>query len=258
MALPLTSPLPRLRVNPVSSLIPTSCPLRLREFDFLDFGSSSRGGCIRLTKNRLGGNRGLGIDKNKASVEKMREQGYDCIEGDIRALNVASDLVRFVTISHVFEHLPHLIAVRDTIACAARAASDFLFIQGPWFDADECLESHGLKFYWSHWHGHPCNLTTVQLWEILQELGLNDYVIKARVPVLDSLDPAIHPIGSARNQHDDDSVIHPRKPKVTFDIDIYREMVCYVRLRTLPNRDLLLKTRKGCTLLHPDSVTSIS
>ena len=229
----------------------------LRGFDFLDFGASM-GGCIRFAKNRLGGNRGLGIDKNKAAVEKMRKHGYDCIEGDITALILPRDVVRFVTISHVLEHLPHLNAVRDAIACAARVASDFLFIQGPWFDADEYLERHGLKFYWSDWHGHPCHLTTEQLIEVLRELGLNDYVIKARVPVLDSLDPAIHPMGSARDQHDYDAGIHPRKPNVTFDIDIYREMVCYVRLQALPNWDLLLKARMGCTLLHPDSVTSIS
>ena len=225
--------------------------MELREFDFLDFGTSSGGGCIRFAKKRLGGKRGLGIDKNQAAVERMREQGYDCIQGDITALNLPKGFVRFVSISHVLEHLPDLNAVRRAITCAANVASDFLFIQGPWFDADEYLGKRGLKFYWSDWHGHPCHLTTIQLREILQDIGLNDNVFMARVPVVGSNDPAIHPMTSPRDQHDYNVSVHPKKVQnMKFDIDIFREMVCYVRLRTLTNWDQLIQARGGCTPFH--------
>lgn len=223
-----------------------------KDFDFLDFGSS-KSGCIDFAKKRLGGKRGLGIDNNPVKVDEARKAGYDCVVGDITALDFQNDVVRFVTMSHVLEHLLDLNAVREVISCAAKVATDFLFIQGPWFDADQYLRSYGLKLYWSDWHCHPCHLTTKQLQEILHGLDLDDHVIMARIPIVDSADPAIHPITSPRGQHSYDPAVHPEKPNdVVFDIKIYREMVCYVRLRPLlSNWDRLIKARPSCVRICP-------
>ena len=73
------------------------------------------------------------------------------------------DSVRFVTISHTLEHLRDLVEVRKTLGSAVKVATDFLFIRGPYFDADDLLQTQGLKFFWSDWSGHPCHLTTGQL-----------------------------------------------------------------------------------------------
>ncbi len=90
----------------------------------------------------------------------MSEAGYDCAQGDATNLDFPPDSVRFAVMSHFLEHLPDLSMVKDAIKSAARVASDFLFIRGPYFDSDEYLRSFGLKFTWSDWHGHTCHLTT--------------------------------------------------------------------------------------------------
>lgn len=217
----------------------------LTRYDFLDFGAS-KGGCIEFAKSRLGGKRGLGIDIDPGKVEAMRALGYDCIEGDVCKLDLPRKSVRFVTMSHFLEHLPDLAAVRKAIESAARVATHFIFIQGPFFDADDDLRAAGLKFYWSDWSGHPCRLTTAQLAAALRGLGLAHYLMLARVPVKSSLDPAIHPLASPRNALDYVAGTHPPKPFVEFDPMLYREMVCLVRLRRFLGWRHVVQARNGC------------
>ena len=224
--------------------------MELNGHDFLDFGAS-KGGCIDFAERSLGGRKGLGVDIDPKKVAQMRALGYDCIEGDITKLDLPDNSVRFVTMSHVLEHLPDLDAVGLAIRSAARVATDFLLIQGPYFDADEALARQGLKFYWSDWRGHPCHLTTGQLGRLLRDAGLRHHILMARVPVLDSNDPCIHPLSSPRNQHDYEAGVHPAKPDVafeppTFDGHLYREMVCLVRLRPFEGWERAVFARKGC------------
>ena len=221
---------------------------KLRHYDFLDFGAS-KGGSIDFAKVRLGGRRGLGIDSDSVKVEQMRRAGYACIEADVNSLDLRRRSVRFVTMSHFLEHLHDLDAVASAIASAANVSSHFLFIQGPYFDADEYLEERGLKFYWSDWHGHRCHLTTEQLRETLLALGLRDYLILGCLPVLGSSDASIHPLASPRNQHDYEPDKHPQKPIVEFDPPLYREMVCIVRLRPFREWDAVVKARRGCRFI---------
>ena len=219
--------------------------MALSNHDFLDFGASS-GGCIDFAVRSLGGRKGLGVDMDPAKVARMRTLGYDCIEGDITSLDLPAKSVRFVTMSHVLEHLPGLDAVAFAIASAARVASDFLYIQGPYFDADAALARRGLKFYWSDWSGHSCHLTTDQLGSLLRRTGLRHYTTMVRVPVVGSVDPCIHPLSSPRNQHDYEPGVHPPKQAVAFEPPLYREMVCVVRLRRFDGWEDVLRARKGC------------
>jgi hypothetical protein len=224
--------------------------LEISGYDFLDFGAS-RGGAIDFALARLGGRRGLGIDVNPAKVRLMREAGYDCIQGDVTCVPLPAGSVRFVTMSHILEHLPGREAVKRAISEAARLATDFLFIQGPFFDGDAYLESVGLKFFWSSWRGHPFHLTSGELHGILLELGLAHHDIQARLKVRDSSDEAIHPLDSPRDQHEYDGSRHPPKPAVVFTRDIYKEIVCYVRLRPLDGWKSITRARKGCVPLYP-------
>ena len=229
--------------------------VELRGHDFLDFGAS-KGGCIDFACRRLGGRKGLGVDIDPKKVARMQELGYDCVEADVTDLKLPAGSVRFVTMSHVLEHLPDPNAVRLAVASAARVASDFLFIQGPFFDADEVLARHGLKFYWSDWLGHRCHVTTGLLRQALESEGLGDYYLMARVPVVDSNDPAVHPLASPRNQHDYQPGEHPPKSRTLFvppdfPEPIYREMVCVVRLRRcFSGWPDVVRGRKGCELIH--------
>ena len=100
--------------------------------------------------------------------------------------------------------------------------------------------------------------------QILSKLGLDDYVLMGQAPVLDSSDPAVHPLAAKRDQHEYDAAKHPPKPDVQFDIPVYREMVCLVRLSGFGRKrfwqrvalpwEELLRARKGCEPL-PDSTT---
>ena len=221
---------------------------RLVHHDFLDFGAS-KGGCIDFAKARLGGKRGLGVDTDATKVERMRQLGYECIQADATSAVWPRNSVRFVTMSHFLEHLPDLNAVHRAIACAADAASDFLFIQGPYFDADVLLMERGLKFFWSDWHGHTCHLSTKHLQAALVALRIEQYLIMGRVLVIDSLDPSIHPIDSPRDQHEYISGTHPPKEFVAFNPPLYREMVCFIRLRPIPNWNNIVQARRGCHLI---------
>ena len=180
----------------------------------------------------------------------MRELGYSCLRADVLNIDLPRNSVRFVTISHFLEHLYGVDGVRKAIESAARAARDFLFIQGPYFDADKRLEEDGLKFYWSDWHGHRCHLTTGDLQVVLDELALRDYLIMGHAPVADSLDPSIHPIASPRDQHDYIPETHPPKPYRVFYPPLYKEIVCLVRLRRFRSWDRVVKARKGCYFIN--------
>lgn len=221
------------------------------EYDFVDFGAST-GGCIDFGCRKLGGVRGLGIDLDPVKVERMRSTGYACILGDVTALDLPAGSVRFVTMSHVLEHLPSLDAVGLALAEAARIATDFIFIQGPYFDADDYLAELGLKFYWSDWHGHPCHLTTTQLKTLLAPLPFDDVRMMLRQPVIDSSDPCIHPVASPPDQHEYNPAAHPPKPQVKFKrgwfrkARLYREFVCFARRRDLEQWDDIITTRSGC------------
>ena len=225
----------------------------LTGYDFLDFGAS-KGGCIDFAKARLGGTNGVGVDIDPRKVAQMRALGYDCVEGDVTALDLPDDSVRFVTMSHVLEHLPDLDAVSRALESAGRVASDFLFIQGPFFDADGLLAADGLKFFWSDWSGHKCHLTTGDLGTTLKALALADYVCMGRLPVKDSGDPTIHPLDSPRNQHEYDADVHSPKPDVAFlppryATPVYREIVCVVRLREFADWHDIVAARKGAELI---------
>ncbi|MBW1743028.1 MAG: methyltransferase domain-containing protein [Deltaproteobacteria bacterium] len=212
-------------------------------FDFIDFGAS-KGGSVEFAKARLGGTKGVGVDIDPKKVEQMLKDGYDCIQGDVTQLNLSPNSVRFVTMKHVLEHLPDLGAVRRTVECAAKAASDFLFIQGPYFDADEYLEGFGLRFFWSYWSGHSCRLKTEDLRSILLDLGLEDFNMQVRYKVKDSNDPAIHPLSSPKNSHEYEPYVHPPKPSIRFSTPVYKEMVCYVRLRPFENWEKIIKATR--------------
>ena len=225
----------------------------LSGYDFLDFGAS-KGGCIDFGKARLGGTNGVGVDIDPRKVAQMRALGYHCVAGDVTALDLPDDSVRFVTMSHVLEHLPDLDAVSRALESASRVASDFLFIQGPFFDADGLLAADGLKFYWSDWSGHKCHLTTGDLVKTLKALALDDYVCMGRLPVKDSGDPTIHPLDSRRNQHEYDADAHSPKPHVAFvppryATTVYREIVCVVRLREFVGWHDVVAARKGAEVI---------
>ena len=216
-------------------------------YDFLDIGSS-KGGSIDFARNVLGGKRGLGVDLNAANVEHMRLRGYDCLHGDIAQMTFPAKSVRFAVMHHVLEHMP-LHKVYRAVECASNVATDFMYIRGPYFDADAFLRRHGLKFYWSDWHGHKCHLTISLLQAVLRSLHLEEFSIMGKTPVNDSLDDSIHPLDSPADQHQYDPHEHPPKPSIRFNPPRHREIICLVRLRALPYWQQLLRVHRDCEVI---------
>ena len=229
----------------------------LSQFDFLDFGASN-GGSIDFARQHLGGDRGLGIDIHRAKVSKMRERGYDCVQGDITRLALSDKSVRFVIISHLLEHLPNRYIVKKAIENAARVATDFLYIQGPFFDADGYLRELGMKYFYSDWAGHTCHLKTTELRQILRDLGLSEGLYFGVSPTDSSADPFIHPFVSPQNQQKYDSAKHPAKEIVDFKRCVYKEMVAILPLRDEidiePVVNAVMKTKAGMERIDPNEI----
>ncbi len=213
-------------------------------YDFLDFGAS-KGASIEFAKNHLFGHKGLGIDIDPKRVKIMKKAGYDCIVGDLTNLKVPDKSVRFVKMAHILEHMEDVKNVQKVVSSAKKAATDFLVITGPFFDADEYLKSQGFKLHWSDYPDHPCHLTTTQLTTILKKLNLNDYDLYLRYPISDSANPHIHPLNSPSWSHQYDPNVHPPKKLVTFSKNVWTDFVCYVRFKELDNWDKITKAYKN-------------
>ncbi|MFQ5952107.1 MAG: hypothetical protein ACE5JK_01720 [Candidatus Omnitrophota bacterium] len=207
------------------------------------------GGSIDFAKYLLGGKRGLAIDNDPQKVNIMRREGYECVLGDVIRIDLPADSVRFVVMIHLLEHLPDRESIEKSIKSAAKVATDFIYIRGPYFDADEYLESKGLKFFWSDWTGHPYHLKTDELRSTLDDLGLNNYKIVKFNEVLDSSHPAVHPINSPKNQHRYKWRKHPAKPFVKFKEKLYTEFICYVQLRPFENWENIIQSHKRKPLM---------
>lgn len=76
----------------------------------------------------------------------MRTHGYECVRVDATQLPFREESIRFVTTSHVLEHLPPLKAVEAAIRAGTSAGRGFPFVLGPYFDADaEFAVPNGLR-----------------------------------------------------------------------------------------------------------------
>lgn len=199
------------------------------KYDFVDYGSKSEGS-MALAMKKFGGRRGLGIEIRPDFVEEAKSKGHNVMLGDVTKLSLPDKFVRFTMICHFLEHLSGIESVKSALKNAVRISREFVYIRGPIFDNDEYLKKLGLKVYWSDWSGHACHLTTKQLSEILDSLGVKSYEIKFEVEMEDSNNKNIHPIDSPPNQHYYDSKQHPPKKFSRFNKKLYREFICIVKV----------------------------
>lgn len=198
--------------------------IQLSEFDFCDFGCSN-GGSIKFGQEILGGKKGFGVDIDPQKVIASRKSGYEAISGDFCDLDLPDQSVDFAILSHVLEHLPSLNHARLAIQNAIRVSKKFVFIQGPFFDADDYLKSLNLKFYWSDWTGHPLHFKSSHLIQILDDLQVQNYEVYGRVEIPNSSRPEIHPISSPKNQHDYELALHGKKASISFKHPVFKEIL---------------------------------
>jgi len=196
----------------------------ITSFDFADFGCSN-GSSIQFGIEILKGSRGFGIALDPKKIVSAKAAGYEAIKGDFCNLELPDGCVDFTIISHTLEHLPTLDCAKEAIKNAIRISRKFVFIRGPFFDADDYLKSLGLKFYWSDWTGHTLHLKAEQVMNILEDINAPNYEIYGRVLLKSSRDATIHPLSSLTNQHQWELEKHGVKPILTLTQAIYREFV---------------------------------
>jgi hypothetical protein len=216
-------------------------------YDFLDFGTGY-GGCYDFAREKLGGRIGLGFEFLRHRVVALKKEGYNCHLADITKISFPKKSVRFITISHVLEHLPNLKEVEKVINTAINTATEFVFIEGPSFDFDDVLKQHGLKFYWVGWTNHPSNVTTGLIKQTAKHNKIHRYDLLTENPsISDSASVDIVPL-KAKAGSKYDPVAYGPKPMVVFDKPIFRSFVCFLWLKPVEERLKLLTTRKKFTL----------
>jgi hypothetical protein len=172
---------------------------------------------------------GLGVELSPAKARIAKREGHLVVVANGTLPIVKPKSFEEVTLFHVLEHLPDLGAVKKMIYEATQAATKTIYIRGPWFDADEYLEQEGLALYWSTWECHQTHLTTRQLEMVLISLGLIDYEIKGKAPLVKgSLDLRIHVIGYEAGGPWNEN--HPPKKQIGFHFPIYNQLTCTIHL----------------------------
>ena len=225
----------------------------LSAYDFVDFGCS-HGGSLAFGKAQLGGNRGLGLDRDPARVEAARVAGFEAEVADFTRLDLGFiGTVRFVTISHLLEHLPGRDVARSCIQSACGIADEFVFIRQPYFDADGYLLSLRLKLYWSDWRGHPYHMTSLELnsvlTRLLEEHRVSRFLLFFRTRIEASHHSAIHPIWSPPDQHGWEPNVHNPKPVHEFLFPVFRETGAIVLTGSQSMNAEILKFLQSCTIV---------
>lgn len=238
------------------------------EFDYIDFGCS-KGGSLLFGQQAFNGKRGLGIDCDQSKVELTREAGFDAVRFNIHNLP-DEKLVRFVVLSHFLEHVPHPADVFAFVQKACSIATDFVYIQQPYFDADAYLVRNGLKLYWSDWRGLPehekyghCNrMTSLELWILLRDLretGMDiDFSIHFRHRIQGSGDARIHNLFSPTNQHDFVADEHPDKDEfVEFQEPVFGEIRALITMPGIDHLELQKIVKSEYVFINIEGTTPV-
>lgn len=231
--------------------------IKIAGFDHIDFGCS-KGGSLLFAQRRLGGRKGLGIDVRESKVKATRAAGFAAVTYDIHKIPDIK-LVRFTVMSHFLEHIPSASDVRAFVRKACLISKEFVYIQQPFFDADDYLANKGLKLFWSDWTGHPNRMTSLQIHTLLSNLqkeGLPiNYSIHFRTPIVDSDDVRIHPAASPKDQHDYDSSIHPKKEVgIEFEDEVFAETVCLITMSETDHDKVLQGIKVDRTAFRSDAL----
>lgn len=227
----------------------------LSEFDFVDFGCST-GGSMKFAQKAFNGGRAIGIDINPAKVEGTKAAGYEAVLADATDPQQFHGYVRFSILSHFLEHLPSYDTVTRSLETAIRISEEFVFVRQPWFDNDGELFRHGLKFYWSDWHGHPMTLTSLQMYRAVRKALDSGSIARATIygfnPVLDTDDECVIPLSAPLNSSKYDPDKHGPKVSPPLELTAYRELVMILTKSDPQITATLLSRFPGIVMIHDE------
>lgn len=216
------------------------------EIDFLDFGCSE-GGSYEFALRRFNARRGIGLDIDPKKVEKARARGAEAYVADATQVELPSKCVKFVVMSHFLEHLPESRLAAKCVKVAIAAASDFVLIRIPYYDANVQLLPLGFKLYSADWSGHPNLMTSYDIWRSVRahlELDEVSLAIFGRFRITDSADTSIVPLlAPVDTRKKDLESFSGKKEKVSFPFAMYKELV-----------GVIIRKKKGSVSRRLDSI----
>ena len=228
-------------------------------YEFLDFGCSAGGSLKRYGKMFQAEGKGLGLDISPEKVRLTREEGFNAEICDITKLQL-NDKIRFGIMHHFLEHIPNIQDVNIIVEKACSVIDDFLLIRQPYYDADPYLFSHGFKFFWSNWKGHPNHMTLLEFHNMLMPLvskGLiKRFSLYGQYPVTSSEDPTIHNLDSKIDQHDWNIEEHTPKRIIKFTIPVYKEVLAIIDLNGNATDKLESKLKPAIKFFASDSTSA--
>ena len=204
--------------------------------------SVRRMACRSSTASSDGVGRGIGIERRKISVERMRQRGIDAIHGDATKLEAAK-VVRFVSMMNFLEHLPDLKAVEDMIARAATAATDFIYIRHPSFEGEELAPFLGYCQHWWNWRHHRAHIRIVDYCAMFERLGIGPYSIRYFGPVTHTSHPSIISTGLPKNLNATKAAAYPKPSDSVLPQTWWQRQDIFVALRKFDTRGWAKLTR---------------
>jgi len=203
------------------------------QYDFLDVGSSN-GSSLKLGVDRLGLTKGIGIDIDPKKVAKARALGHFVVLQDATKVALLPGSVRAVILSHFLEHLDSFQLAARCIRAAVQAATDFVFVRQPYFDASGPLMALDLKMYYSDWRGHRNLMTTYDIWRAFRpalDKGLIDLHIFGRGAVRSARDVALISLAAPADSGRTVTGDLERRCDEEFKFPVYREVLAIASRR---------------------------
>jgi len=224
-----------------------------RNMDYMDVGCKA-GSSTHLCQQILGGRRGFGIDINQGHIAEYSMNGGFAMHADATCTGLPDKCVDFACLSHMLEHLPSLDKVEACITEAVRLSRRFVYIVGPFFDADSYLAALNLKFFWSDWVWHPTHVTSENIIRgIKKSKGWHSAELWGRIEIFNSNSNCILHLDEAKNQHHHDPTLHLPKPVHQFNKPLHQEISCIIAIDPdldLPSLRKKLKLSKRLSVLQ--------
>jgi SAM-dependent methyltransferase len=228
----------------------------LSSYDFVDFGCG-RGKSLAHFAERFKADRGLGLDISPANVLEARKIGFDALVTDLTLDIEFLGQTRFVSVSHILEHLASEVEIRSVIYKAVIASRDFVYITQPWFDTDGYLLARGLKTYWSDWNGHLSLWSSWQFARVMRthllKRRLSRFAIFGQGPIESSEDQSILPLTGSHNATGY-AVEQGPKPKMRLE-GVFRNIVVIGSRH--PEQDLSELLEPDLALIYDSDLTPI-
>ena len=204
---------------------------RAGDYDFVDV-SHHDANSVRYCARRFGGT-GLGISRQEETVERYRALGTDARRADVSDVDLPDRSVSYVSVMDALPFFWRPGEVETLLERATSWARDFVFIRMPSFEDEDYLRSVGLAFFWWGWTALPPVRRLADIEEVLDRLGVANYEIVMRQPVLTSDSPLLLPSGAPPDQNAYEQALHGPKPLVIFPRPVHAQFDLFIATREI-------------------------